>query len=150
MRVGMSIYVTAAFQFAGIIIFSFAIATSSYVITLTTSDLCRIGFPGLGITWGYIVVVYLISIPLMGRVVPHVYSQEKAEGFFRYAQARVRTYVESIAFYDGEMDEERNANSSFKNALKRSVIVLRKQFFLNCTYSDMRFCRNIVADDDTI
>jgi ABC-type uncharacterized transport system fused permease/ATPase subunit len=76
-----------------------------------------------------------VLILLSSRVVPHVFSQEKAEGYFRYAHARIRAFVESIAFYNGEEDEQRNISSTFKSALARNITVIRKSFALNCKSS---------------
>ncbi len=75
---------------------------------------------------------YIITFLLTSRVAPHIFSQERAEGFFRFAHARIRTYVESIAFFNGEQDEQQNVLRTFKNVLRRTVTVLRKSFFLNC------------------
>jgi ABC-type uncharacterized transport system fused permease/ATPase subunit len=68
-------------------------------------------------------------------VVPSVFAQERAEGYFRFSQARIRTYVESIAFYNGEDDEKKHSNDRFKNVLVQTVKVLKTQFWLNCIYN---------------
>ncbi len=64
---------------------------------------------------------------------PVVFAQDRSEGYFRFSQARIRTYVESIAFYDGEKDERKYSEDKFKDALTKNVEVLKKEFFLNCT-----------------
>ena len=78
------------------------------------ATISSIGWKGLIILYLFVFIVYAVLLPLLARVVPiviilsyftfvnslKVFAQEKAEGFFRYAHARVRNYAESIAFYN--------------------------------------------------
>ena len=84
-------------------------------------------------------IAYLITIPLTSRVVPHIFSQDRAEGFFRYAHARIRTYVESIAFYNGEKKEEQYTETALQYVLLRNLSVIRKQLPLNCKLKYYRY-----------
>jgi ABC-type uncharacterized transport system fused permease/ATPase subunit len=52
------------------------------------------------------------------------------EGEFRYSHTRVRTYAESIAFYNGEESEHHNAAETFKEVLNKTNSVIRYQFLL--------------------
>jgi ABC-type uncharacterized transport system fused permease/ATPase subunit len=57
--------------------------------------------------------------------------EDKSEGDFRFAEARVRTYVESIAFYDGEKEEEQNATKVFATQ-ELSVLTKLQRLFIKC------------------
>jgi ABC-type uncharacterized transport system fused permease/ATPase subunit len=48
-----------------------------------------------------IIVAFLISQCLMGRIVKATYLVAIAEGAFRYVHGRLRTFAESIAFFRG-------------------------------------------------
>ena len=66
---------------------------------------------------GYVLLIFILTTGLLKRVVPYVYTQDKRKGDFRFAHARVRTFVESIAFYRAENAEERNVGKHFVGLL---------------------------------
>jgi ABC-type uncharacterized transport system fused permease/ATPase subunit len=52
-------------------------------------------------------VAALLTGSMLSRVARLSYNLERAEGKFRMAHARIRTYVESIAFFRGGQKEQR-------------------------------------------
>uniref|UniRef100_A0A6B2KX08 ABC transporter domain-containing protein n=1 Tax=Arcella intermedia TaxID=1963864 RepID=A0A6B2KX08_9EUKA len=69
-------------------------------------------------------VIYCISIGLMVMyrlllkpLAKYTFEQERLEGDFRYAHARIRDYAEAISFYEGEPMEKAHALTAFERVL---------------------------------
>lgn len=101
-------------------------------MSLSSYSIYRLGALGLLGVWVFIILMYSITTPIMLRVSKFIFAQEKAEGFFRYASTRIRTYAESIAFYNGEEDERRNVDEKFGTVISSYKDTIRNQLPLNC------------------
>lgn len=86
------------------------------------------GWIGPVSTFVFFVVFTVLNKFLMAPVVPRVYQQEKQEGQFRHAHARVRDHTESIAFLDGDPVEEQNVNAVLDDVVKAQQSVVNRQF----------------------
>ncbi|KAL1424073.1 hypothetical protein MTO96_020504 [Rhipicephalus appendiculatus] len=86
------------------------------------------GWIGPVSTLVFFVVFTILNKFLLAPVVPRVYQQEKQEGQFRHAHARVRDNTESIAFLDGDPVEEANMNAVLDDVVKAQQSVVNRQF----------------------
>lgn len=79
----------------------------------------------------FFVVFTVLNKFLLAPVVPRVYQQEKQEGRFRHAHARVKDHTESIAFLDGDPVEEAHLNTVLDDVVKAQQSVVNRQFPLS-------------------
>lgn len=86
------------------------------------------GWIGPVSTLVFFVVFTILNKFLLAPVVPRVYQQERQEGQFRHAHARVRDNTESIAFLDGDPVEEANMNAILDDVVKAQQSVVNRQF----------------------
>eukprot|EP01124_Arcella_intermedia_P000648 TRINITY_DN10351_c0_g1_i1.p1 TRINITY_DN10351_c0_g1~~TRINITY_DN10351_c0_g1_i1.p1 ORF type:complete len:1236 (-),score=207.20 TRINITY_DN10351_c0_g1_i1:43-3750(-) len=74
---------------------------------------------GAGILFG---VFYIFIMRPLAR---YSFEQDKVEGDFRYAHARIRENAESIAFFHGEAQEKKNVDSSLRKVVHISKKVAK-------------------------
>jgi ABC-type uncharacterized transport system fused permease/ATPase subunit len=83
----------------------------------------------LGVIWavagGTVLVCATVNSVLLAGVTRLTFAQAKMEGSFRYAHARVRCYAESIAFYDGEREEEQHLDDACTLAIANKMRLIR-------------------------
>jgi ABC-type uncharacterized transport system fused permease/ATPase subunit len=58
----------------------------------------------------------LVTRVLMKRIPAAAFAWRRTEGDLRFAHARVREYSESVAFYDGQLEERHNVDDMFSKA----------------------------------
>ena len=79
----------------------------------------------------FVFVSFILTTVLLKRVVPYVYQQDKRKGDFRFAHARVRTFLESIAFYGSEEVERVNVTTNLTGLLWAQVKRIWREWPLN-------------------
>lgn len=75
--------------------------------------------------------MYWISV----KISKWTFTQAKLQGTFRYSHARLRSYAESIAFYDGELQESKNIMNEFDRVMENNY----KLIFYQSLSTGMRF-----------
>ncbi len=62
----------------------------------------------------------------------HTGELGKGRKHSRYIFIVFRTYVESVAFYNGEKAEQERTENFLKRVLRTSLEVFKRQFWMNC------------------
>jgi len=86
-----------------------------------------VGFLVLYATIGTVLTAFVFGRPLVGLN----FFQLRNEADFRFSLIRVRENAESIAFYQGEIQELKYAHGRFGEVLSNSKRLIGWQFFLN-------------------
>jgi ATP-binding cassette subfamily D (ALD) protein 4 len=90
------------------------------------------GFAGPLFIYCYFFIGSYISRKFIQPIVNAVFFKEHQEGNFRYLHVRLRQYAESIAFCDGEMEENARANKSLDTLLTYQRNIVNKELPLKC------------------
>ncbi|KAG1054947.1 hypothetical protein G6F43_003061 [Rhizopus delemar] len=104
------------------------------------------GFSGPLIILIYFLVGSLVSRKLIQPIVNAVFYKEYEEGNFRsYFHVRVRQYIESIAFCDGEKDEINRANQKLDILLTYQRSIVNNELFLNIANESFSYFGSVIS-----
>ncbi|RCI00985.1 ATP-binding cassette sub- D member 4 [Rhizopus azygosporus] len=93
----------------------------------------------------YFLIGSLLSRRLIQPIVNAVFYKELQEGNFRYLHVRLRQYVESIAFCDGEKEEHDRANQSLNTLLTYQRSIVNNSLFLNMANESFSYLGSIIS-----
>ncbi|KAI9310082.1 ATP-binding cassette sub-family D member 4 [Dichotomocladium elegans] len=93
----------------------------------------------------YFVIGSVISRLLIRRIVNTVFYKEHAEGNFRFLHVRLRQFVESIAFSNGEPGENRHATRSLDELLDYQRRIVNKELPLNLANESFAYFGSILS-----
>ncbi|CEG76689.1 hypothetical protein RMATCC62417_11549 [Rhizopus microsporus] len=93
----------------------------------------------------YFLIGSLLSRRLIQPIVNAVFYKELQEGNFRYLHVRLRQYVESIAFCDGEKEEHDRADQSLNTLLTYQRSIVNNGLFLNMANESFSYLGSIIS-----
>eukprot|EP00050_Salpingoeca_kvevrii_P009135 m.307438 g.307438 ORF g.307438 m.307438 type:complete len:627 (-) comp19947_c0_seq1:119-1999(-) len=124
---------------AQIVITPLAILYYSY----TLADI--MGYTGPLIVYAYFLVGVIINKLIMAPLVSIVFQLEKAEGNFRFTHVSNRVHSESAAFYRGERNELRRADSRFQTVVDKLWQLIRWQFALGVSMNAFDYIAAVLS-----
>lgn len=95
------------------------------------------GFAGPILIYVYFLLGSFISRKFIQPIVNAVFFKELQEGNFRYLHVRLRQYAESIAFCDGEKEENNRAQHSLGTLLTYQRTIVNKELPLKSKFIDL-------------
>ncbi|KAI8887908.1 ATP-binding cassette sub-family D member 4, partial [Backusella circina FSU 941] len=103
------------------------------------------GFAGPLLIYGYFFIGSFISRSFIKPIVNAVFFKELQEGNFRYLHVRLRQYAESIAFCDGEYQENVNATTSLNRLLTYQRTIVNKELPLKVANESFSYLGSILS-----
>eukprot|EP01130_Rhizamoeba_saxonica_P002299 TRINITY_DN12130_c0_g1_i1.p1 TRINITY_DN12130_c0_g1~~TRINITY_DN12130_c0_g1_i1.p1 ORF type:complete len:679 (-),score=134.03 TRINITY_DN12130_c0_g1_i1:73-2109(-) len=88
------------------------------MILFTTVSIYKEGWIGFAIPYGWWLLGMGINFAFMQRIPALTFKKEECEGDFRFSHVRIRTYAESIAFYEGEANEKSIVDKNLSELIK--------------------------------
>lgn len=103
----------------------------SSILFYTVQTFRRLGWFGLVVAYAWSGIVSAMTIFVVNRTSPLVFTQERLEADLRYAHARLRQHAEEIAFLRGGPFERRLLNHRLRQVVKNQWAVIWRHFWLN-------------------
>ncbi|KAG1114318.1 hypothetical protein G6F42_014217 [Rhizopus arrhizus] len=102
------------------------------------------GFAGPLLIYVYFLLGSFISRKFIQPIVNAVFFKELQEGNFRYLHVRLRQYAESIAFCDGEEEENGRAQHSLETLLTYQRTIVNKELPLKMANESFSYLGSIL------
>lgn len=103
------------------------------------------GFAGPLLIYAYFLLGSFISRKFIQPIVNAVFFKELQEGNFRYLHVRLRQYAESIAFCDGEEEENGRAQHSLETLLTYQRTIVNKELPLKMANESFSYLGSILS-----
>ncbi|KAL9548323.1 hypothetical protein MBANPS3_005729 [Mucor bainieri] len=103
------------------------------------------GFAGPLLIYAYFLLGSFISRKFIQPIVNAVFFKELQEGNFRYLHVRLRQYAESIAFCDGEEEENVRAQHSLETLLTYQRTIVNKELPLKMANESFSYLGSILS-----
>ncbi|CAO0791458.1 unnamed protein product [Mucor circinelloides] len=103
------------------------------------------GFAGPLLIYVYFLLGSFISRKFIQPIVNAVFFKELQEGNFRYLHVRLRQYAESIAFCDGEEEENGRAQHSLETLLTYQRTIVNKELPLKMANESFSYLGSILS-----
>lgn len=103
------------------------------------------GFAGPLVIFVYFFLGSFISRKFIQPIVNAVFFKELQEGNFRYLHVRLRQYAESIAFCDGELEENKRASKSLNTLLTYQRNIVNKELPLKMANESFSYLGSILS-----
>ncbi|KAI8646414.1 ATP-binding cassette sub-family D member 4-like protein [Parasitella parasitica] len=103
------------------------------------------GFGGPLLIYVYFLFGSLVSRKFIQPIVNAVFFKELQEGNFRYLHVRLRQYAESIAFCDGEKEENSRAQHSLDTLLTYQRTIVNKELPLKMANESFSYLGSILS-----
>ncbi|CAO3629097.1 unnamed protein product [Mucor fragilis] len=103
------------------------------------------GFAGPLLIYIYFLLGSFISRKFIQPIVNAVFFKELQEGNFRYFHVRLRQYAESIAFCDGEEEENDRAQHSLETLLTYQRTIVNKELPLKMANESFSYLGSILS-----
>ncbi|CEP12827.1 hypothetical protein [Parasitella parasitica] len=103
------------------------------------------GFAGPLLIYAYFMLGSLVSRKFIQPIVNAVFFKELQEGNFRYLHVRLRQYAESIAFCDGEKEENSRAQHSLDTLLTYQRTIVNKELPLKMANESFSYLGSILS-----
>ncbi|KAL7319957.1 hypothetical protein PS15m_003032 [Mucor circinelloides] len=103
------------------------------------------GFAGPLLIYVYFLLGSFISRKFIQPIVNAVFFKELQEGNFRYLHVRLRQYAESIAFCDGEEEENGRAQHSLEKLLTYQRTIVNKELPLKMANESFSYLGSILS-----
>ncbi|KAI9248694.1 ATP-binding cassette sub-family D member 4-like protein [Helicostylum pulchrum] len=103
------------------------------------------GFAGPLLIFVYFFLGSFVSKKFIQPIVNAVFFKELQEGNFRYLHVRLRQYVESIAFCDGEEEEKVRATKSLETLLTYQRTIVNKELPLKLANESFSYLGSILS-----
>ncbi|CAF2690838.1 unnamed protein product [Rotaria sp. Silwood2] len=139
--VDIDLYIEAIYALAMGLLNSFVSLVSYIAVLWSLSGVIKIGIAGKfsleikgSMVWSALIYAGLGTFitHVIGRSLFHLkYQQEQCEANFRYGLVRLRDHTESIAFYQGELNEKTSLESLFDKIISNFHQLIRRLFILN-------------------
>lgn len=101
------------------------------ILFYTAQTFLRLGWFGVATAYLWSAIVSAMTIFVVNRTSPLVFTQERLEADLRYAHAQLRRHAEEIAFLRGSPFERRSLNRRLRHAVKNQWAVIWRHFWLN-------------------
>lgn len=103
----------------------------SSILFYTGQTFLRLGWFGVATAYVWSAIVSAMTIFVVNRTSPLVFTQERLEADLRYAHAQLRRHAEEIAFLRGSPFERRSLDRRLRHAIKNQWAIIWRHFWLN-------------------
>ncbi|KAI9305110.1 ATP-binding cassette sub-family D member 4-like protein [Cunninghamella echinulata] len=103
------------------------------------------GFLGPLLIYLYFILGSILSRRFIQPIVTAVFYKELQEGNFRFLHVRLRQFAESIAFSEGEMEENQRAKASLDNLLTYQRSIVNKNLPLQLANQNFAYVGSILS-----
>lgn len=101
------------------------------ILFYTVQTFIRLGWFGIAAAYLWSTFVSLLTVFVINRTSPIVFTQERLEADLRYAHAQLRRHAEEVAFLRGGPFERRNLNNRLSQAVQNQWAVIWRHLWLN-------------------